>query len=242
MDNTKLLYFDAEPVDVIIAGDMVYNAPQRVYEMVDVPGRNGQLAIDHGRYENIVVKYPAFIWANTQTEFRQKIASVRAQLTSKLGYQRLEDTYNPDEYRMAIYKSGLEVEPSVYNTGAQFELVFDCKPQRYLKAGETVITVSDGDTITNPTLFTSLPLLEVEGVGSLTIGNTTVTITGSSTQTIYIDCEIMDAYTLTGGAIVSANDKINLNDAAFPNLPAGDTGVTFTGISSLKITPRYWTL
>ena len=242
MDNTKLLYFDAEPVDVIIAGNMVYNAPQRVYEMVDVPGRNGQLAIDRGRYENIEVKYPAFIWANTQAEFRQKIASVRAQLTSKLGYQRLEDTYNPDEYRMAIYKSGLEVEPATYNTGAQFELVFDCKPQRFLKSGETVLTVSNNSTITNPTLFTSLPLIEVKGVGTLNIGNTTVTITGTSSQTIYIDCEIMDAYTLTGGAIVSANDKINLNDAAFPTLPAGATGVSFTGITSLKITPRYWTL
>lgn len=136
MIETRKLYFDSEDVGVYIAGDGVYNAPERDYEMVTIPGRNGNLAIDHGRYENIEVTYPAFIWANSQEEFREKLIRIRQKLTSKLGYRRLEDTYHPDEYRMAIYKSGLEVDPAHYNRAGEFEITFDCKPQRFLKSGE----------------------------------------------------------------------------------------------------------
>lgn len=241
MLETRKLRFDSEDIGVYIAGDSVYNAPERDYEMVSIPGRNGNLAIDHGRYENITVTYPAFIWADSQAEFRQKIADIRGQLTSKLGYRRLEDTYHPDEYRMGIYRSGLEVDPVYYNRAGEFELTFDCKPQRYLTVGDEPITVASGDTLTNPTRFESLPLIEATGTGTITIGNISVTITGTSTQTIYIDCELMDAYTVSNGAIISANDRINLNESAFPSL-VGETGITYTGLSAVKITPRWWRL
>lgn len=239
MEETKRLYFDSQMVDAYLSGDNVYNAPERVIDMISIPGRNGQLAIDMGRYDNISVTYPAFLWADTQTEMRQKIGSIRAMLTSKTGYRRLEDTYHPNEYRMAIYKSGLESEPVCYNRAVMFDLTFDCKPQRFLTAGDTQVTVASGGTITNPTLFVATPLIEVSGNGSLTIGNTIITITGNANNTIFIDSEIMDAYTETGGAIIPANDKVS---GEFPILEAGDNGITFTGLTSVKITPRWWTL
>ena len=37
------------------------NAPQRSTEDIVVPGRNGTLTIDNGRYENIDVSYICFI-------------------------------------------------------------------------------------------------------------------------------------------------------------------------------------
>ena len=37
--------------DIYITGEAVYNAPARNVEMIDVPGRNGQLLIDYGTYE-----------------------------------------------------------------------------------------------------------------------------------------------------------------------------------------------
>lgn len=132
-----------------ISGDYVYNAPSRVYEMVDIAGRNGQLAIDQGRFENIEVTYPAFIFAETQTEFAQRLREIRAWLMSPVGYQRLEDTYHPDEFRLGIYKSGLEAEPIFYNKAGRFELIFDCKPQRFLFSGEETFVLGEwGETET----------------------------------------------------------------------------------------------
>ena len=47
---------------VYISGSGTFNAPARDESSVVVPGRNGELTIDNGRYNNISVEYPAFIY------------------------------------------------------------------------------------------------------------------------------------------------------------------------------------
>lgn len=160
---------------VYITGEAVYNAPERDVEMISIPGRSGSFALDRGRFENIEVTYPAGIFADNETDFAEAISEFRNYLCSRRGYCRLMDDYNPNEFRMAIYKSGLEVEPAQLKAG-EFEIVFDCKPQRFLTDGETPITVGDGEYITNPTRFESSPILEVEGYGSIGINGETITI------------------------------------------------------------------
>lgn len=163
----KALTFDntsSRDYGVYITGQAVYNAPQRDVEMITIPARNGAFALDKGRFENIEVTYPAGIFADNEEDFAQAISDFRNFLCSKRGYCRLEDEYNPDEYRMAIYKSGLEVTPAQLKAG-EFTITFDCKPQRWLVSGETEVAVESGGTLTNPTLFESSPLLEVKGYG-----------------------------------------------------------------------------
>lgn len=102
---------------VYITGEAVYNAPERDVEMITIPGRNGAYALDNGRFENIDVTYPAGIYADTEADFAAAISDFRNYLCSRSGYCRLSDEYNPDEYRLAIYKSGLEVSPSQLSVG-----------------------------------------------------------------------------------------------------------------------------
>ena len=162
---------------IYISGEGVFNAPKRDVEMISIPGRNGAFALDKGRFENIEVTYPAFNFEpDDYASFAQNLSDFRNAISSLRGYQRLTDTFHPDEYRMATYISGLEVKPIKYNTASEFNIVFDCKPQRWLTSGETAITVSSGDTVTNPTLFESSPLLEVEGYGNININGETITI------------------------------------------------------------------
>lgn len=165
----KALEFDGESskqYGVYITGEAVYNAPERQVEMIAIPGRNGAYALDKGRFENIEVSYPAGIFADNEQEFAQAISDFRNFLCSRKGYVRLTDDYNPTEYRMAIYKSGLEVSPAQLKAG-EFEITFECKPQRWLLSGETAIPVTSGDEINNPTLFDASPMLEVEGYGTI---------------------------------------------------------------------------
>lgn len=161
---------------VYITGSGVYNAPQRDVEMITIPGRNGTFTLDNGRFENIEVTYPAGLYAESQEEMAQMLSDFRNYLCSREGYVRLEDEYNPDEYRLAIYKSGLEVDPAKFQRAAEFNIVFDCKPQRFLASGEKPISVESGDTVTNPTQFGSSPLLEVEGYGEIDLGSSAVAI------------------------------------------------------------------
>lgn len=198
----KSLIFDGEnsrDYGVYITGEAVYNAPERVVEMIAIPNRNGSFALDKGYFENIEVKYPAGMFAATEADFSASIAGFRNMLCSRKGYVRLEDEYNPNEYRMAIYKSGLEVESA--QTAGEFEIIFECMPQRFLKSGENPVEVSDGDTLTNPTLFEAKPLILTEGFGTLSIDGNEIKVPNqlmgnTELQHLWRGNEVVDSYIL----------------------------------------------
>lgn len=178
-DIFKGLEFDGESskdYGVYITGEAVYNAPEREVEMIAIPGRNGAFALDKGRFENIEVTYPAGIFADNELDFANAVSDFRNFLCSRKGYVRLTDDYNPDEYRLAIYKSGLEVSPAQLKAG-QFDIIFECKPQRYLMGGEAEIDVTSGDVVLNPTLFEASPMLEVEGYGNIDLNGYGIELT-----------------------------------------------------------------
>lgn len=54
---------------------------------------------------------------------------------SRDGYFRLEDTYNPDFFRMALYKNTMDIV-NVYDQGAAASLTFEAMPQKWYKSGE----------------------------------------------------------------------------------------------------------
>ena len=128
---------------IYIGGEGTFNAPKRAVEMVTVPGRNGDIAIDQGHYENIEVTYSAFNYEEDLATFAKQLSDFRNAIVSQVGYQRLTDTFHPDEYRMAIYTEGLEIDPIKYNTASEFELKFNCKPQRWLTSGEVPVTIGE---------------------------------------------------------------------------------------------------
>lgn len=177
----KSFTFDGESsrdYGIYITGAAVFNAPERDVEMVEIPGRNGAYALDRGRFANIEITYPAGMFAGTDADFAEAISAARNWLASKKGYVRLQDEYNPGEYRLAVYKSGLDVDPATLSAG-EFDLTFECMPQRFLVSGETAQTVASGGTITNPTRFSSRPLLEVYGYGGITLNGAELSINSS---------------------------------------------------------------
>ena len=176
--NFKTFTFDntnSAQYGVYITGQGVFNAPERNVEMVEIPGRDGAYALDKGNFNNIEVTYPAGIVADTEADFATAVSNLRNFLCSKTGYCRLTDDYNSGEYRMAVYKSGLDVSHEGLRTG-EFDITFECKPQRWLTSGETKTSVANNGTITNPTLFESRPTLEFQGYGDITLGGQTVSV------------------------------------------------------------------
>ena len=243
----KALSFDntsSRNYGVYITGEAVYNAPERDVEMITIPGRNGAYALDKGRFQNIEVKYPAGIFADTEADFRQAISDFRNFLCSKKGYCRLSDDYNPNEYRMAVYKSGLEVDPAQLRAG-EFEITFECKPQRWLTSGETKVTIAQsGDTITNPTLFESSPLLEVEGYGTIGFNGHEIELLDATLgeielfeQTTYAPSAAA-TYSITpvvfNSALVNNGDSITLN-----SLRASSYWGSFLASGSVQIDSAY---
>lgn len=231
------LTFDGEnslDYGIYISGEGVYDAPRRAVEMVTIPGRNGTLAIDQGRFENIDVKYAAGAFGSTQAEYAGRMRAFRNMLASRHDYVRLEDDYHPDEFRLGLYKSGLEVKTVSMSRAGEFDIIFDCKPQRFLKSGENVYTRTASGSINNPTLFEARPLLVVTGTGNLTVNGVQIAISATPTT---IDCEAMEAYNGT----TSRNSDIVLTPNKFPILKPGNNTITLgSGITKVEITPRWW--
>ena len=124
---------------VYITGEPVYNVPERDVEVIAIPGRNGAFVKDNGRFENITVSYPAGMFGDEQTDFAEGIRELRNFLASRKGYCRLSDDYNAGEYREAVYKSGLDVSPEAMGRARQFNITFECKPQRFLTSRESAV-------------------------------------------------------------------------------------------------------
>ena len=154
----KAFYIDGESsadYGLFITGAGVYDAPAYDYEAVQIPGRSGDLLLDNGRFFNLSVTYPAFV-----PDVR-RLQAIRQWLFSKRGYCRLCDDYNPDEYRMAAYASGLSVDVFANRAGS-FDLVFNCKPQRFLfeglRAQKYVSIFTDGNHFYTSNLSFMWPL------------------------------------------------------------------------------------
>lgn len=213
----KRLYFDGQSsgnYGVYITGEAVYNAPVRDVEMIKIPGRNGEFALDNGRFENIEVTYPAGIFADNEADFAEAISDFRNFLASRTGYCRLEDDYNPTEYRMAVYKSGLDVDAKVLKAG-EFDITFDCKPQRWLNDGETAVTMASGDTLTNPTLFESSPLLETAGSGTIAFNGYEIGFEGVPYGEVVVGDK--GSYSLSSTATVTLDTTLlNSGDPIYP--------------------------
>lgn len=248
----KSLTFDnktSREYGVYITGEAVYNAPKRAVEMISIPGRNGAFALDKGRFENIEVSYPAGIFAETESDFAQAVSDFRNYLCSRKGYCRLTDEYNPSEYRMAVYKSGLEVDPAQLRAG-EFKITFECKPQRFLTSGETATAVASGGTVTNPTLFNASPLLEIEGsgaitfngyeinIGSVILGNVVLPITkNGSTYTLGINSQLNSGDVITVSGISNSSKRNYANTVRYQKCVAISTsGVPGTSLSLSAIT------
>lgn len=219
---------------VYISGSGVFNAPVRSYDEITIPNRSGLLLGMEKSLQNLELTYPAFVYTNLKTN----AANLKNHLLSRIGYQTLTDTYYPEEFRKAVYKGGLEFEPEQTLNGANFDITFSCKPQRYLVSGETVITITTNTDLTNPTGFPSQPLLRVYGSGVLTVNGTEITIDTDGAY-IDIDCELMEAYL---GSVLK-NNEISLEGNDFPVLDSGNNSIILgSGITQVQVTPRWWRL
>lgn len=184
----KAFTFDGESslnYGVYLTGEGVFNAPERAVEMLEIPGRNGSFILDQGRFQNISVTYKAGVVDYSEADFATRVSDVRNWLCSKVGYKRLEDDYNPNEHRMAAFVSGVEVEHADLQTG-EFEITFECKPQRWLASGETAVSVANNGTLNNTTLFESRPLLQIWGYGDIQVNNDIIKIISEPIGTVTV--------------------------------------------------------
>ena len=251
-----------------ISGKRTFGAPERSETTVQIPGKNGDVVLDNGRWNNRVVAYDCAIARN----FRERFDSFRQAIMSVHGYQRLEDTYHPNEFYTARLSGAIEPNVNLQLDAGTFTLTFDRKPQRFLKSGENEIEGGTTVYAYNPTLYASRPIIRVlcgstdeakflgvnipnysQGItvypypvleDVLSAEDFTEALAGG--LYVDIDCDIGEAYGVYYSDGVATT--INLNPAIslavgtdFPKLIQGENKIDTTG-SGLVVTPRWFTI
>lgn len=219
-----------------------YVIPERQYDSISIPGRNGNLLIDSNTFTNVSKQYKVSV-AALQTPFYEKMNSIVEWLHSASGYARLEDSYEPNHYRLACYRESMSIE-NIFNQAGTATISFDCKPQKYLKSGENVVEFTSEGRITNPTVFPSYPIIKVYSTnkqfGTVRIGGYSFVLSPSTSSTsIEVNSELQDVY----DGYLNKNSSITLNDGEFPALLPGDNNISFTSnINKVEVIPKWWTI
>lgn len=218
-----------------ISGSGTFDGSEWEIEETSVPGKNGNLILPNKRLKNIELSYPAFI----KDRFKENCECVRLWLLGDCKYKKLEDSYDPDCYRMAFFKGPINFDAKSLNKSGEVTLLFNCMPQRWLKSGEVPIAITvQGQALPNQ-WQPALPLIQLTGTGDaeLSVGSSTISIKDMD-GSLTIDSDTQNAYEGTK----NKNGIITVS-GGFPVLATGDTPIIWSGgITAIKITPRWWRL
>lgn len=225
---------DARSAGIQLQVPIEFSEAVPVVEAQTIPGRNGDLIWETGSYENRSGSASCFC---LQKDVEKAVSSAGRFLMGKKGYRRLETSDDPDHYWMARVENSPQIAMRL-RTLAPFSIGFDCKPQRFVKAGENAVVFTQNGSLFNQYGQIALPFITVygHGSGSITIGDCVVQIKSIS-GLLHLDSETQNAYN------DSENQNMNINAPVFPVLPSGEVQVGFSGdIERIEIVPRWWEL
>ena len=214
---------------IIIKHKEIYKAPVRDVDFVEVPGRDGEVILDNGRYRNVDVTYQVRV-----KNVKSKLLAI-ANWLSAVGYQKLIDSDDSTHYRMAARTGSVDWDYLGKGEWADLEIAFNCKPFRSLATGDTKTTLTAEGSITNPTQYTALPYFKIYGSGNFTlkVNNKSFAFTSISS---YIECDSSLQAVFTGTS--SKADRANFDD--FPTLKPGANSISWTGtVTKVEIVPHW---
>ena len=267
-----VIYFNgisSKDLGVEIESFPKYEIPEKEITKYEIPGRNGDIVIDHGNFKNVNVEYSISVMVK-DGDYSSRLHAIASWLYSPSGYARLEDSYDTECYRMARISSNTSFE-NLFNQAGKATLTFDCKPQRFLKKGEEQLEYNksiSNATLINPSFFSAKPLLKLCNIGIASSAGTISSI-GLNGYIFKVN-EIIDAvnqlpYPIVDVIIDFENKKAYYRDvtdyskrAKLPTngvnklfardvtLDKGENIIVFKKTTSsnsfMKLTPRWWTI
>ena len=83
---------------LIVEDKNIWGGPQPDFEMISVPGRDGDVVLDHGRYKNVEVSYTvSFIGTKEKAAALRQWLCVRADYGYLFMYARCELRYSANK-------------------------------------------------------------------------------------------------------------------------------------------------
>lgn len=222
---------------------MDFVIPEASLDFLEIDGRSSDIIQDKGRLKDIEKSFPVRI-------YKKRDKTIATQLRNIAGWLYLSHEYSPlifSEYNEYFYKalgySGTSGK-DLTRDWLDIDFTVKCQPYVFRLDGEDEREILSGQSITNPEIFTSLPIISFNKTTATADSN--VYINGqqfriakeAGTGIITMDCENGIAYK-TGGVNVSKYCFLNTDGYNPIILQPGKNEISYNNINQFKIKPRW---
>lgn len=241
---------NSETMNVFIQERPDIPAPKRRISFVSPQSFEGELVYDDDGYETTEMELKCFYDGRAHGDNHERISSARNIIYTLFNQGRGEWVsfvpYFDENHSYQVILTELVFENKYfYNGSIVFTVKLKCQPYKYLRNVRD-ITIGNGGTLTNPTLYTAKPTVSfsnVYGDIDITIGNTKMGFRSLNNENVVVDCENYATFTQNRRDIRNLNNRTMGKD--FYELNPGPSNVKIArpdGISfntTLTIKPNW---
>ena len=217
-----------------VLNDVLFASPTRDVNMIQVPGRDGDLVMDNGRYNSVIRSIPCRLEAPSHTNVEDLINQINNWLVSDAKFHEFE-WENDADFKYLARVEGDVISQRVLSRFGKTTVDFRLHPIKYLKSMLTPRQIATGTSIFNQFNVEAKPLIRLVGSGNITIniGGRSLTL-----ERIGSGC-IIDSETQT---ITDLQGRVTLFESmcsSFPVLKPGNNQITFDRNDiGVYVTPR----
>lgn len=213
---------------------------QRDFEFVSVPGRDGDLIRDNGRYKNVEfersISFMPFITGRTASELSKSIIDWLAHFSS---YQVYRETYNPGYFTRAVITNFDTVKrelPTLLTSTLKFQRI----PYWYSESGQQPREITAAETVSliNPEKSEAFMTIKIERINT-SVGVCWFDYKGVSYQiTVPTSAQylIYDSDAKENWLYAADGSRSFYNSLIFPALGTGESTITVTKVQNAKMT------
>lgn len=212
----------------------------RDVEIVEIPGKNGDIVIDNGRYKPVLFSPKFIMWKKSNFKsFEEQQNAFTDLMTGAYGYSEMTILGNSAFTYMArvVDEVRITLDDEV---SAEVEINLSLKPIKYITPGLDTVNLVNGTILDNIGKVPSNPMIVLTGTGNvtLTLGSKTV-VFKNITDGVVVDFEHKTVTNLDK----NSPKWETLYTWPLPSLPVGSNKISWDN-SNFKISmiPRWGVL
>ncbi len=215
---------NSQDIGIIVNKLPPISKPERSYEEINVPGRNGTLYIDNKCYKSFPYEITCTLMQDSN------IRNISQWLN---GSGKLIISTETDKSYNVIIKNQIDFEQT-YRVCNEFVVIFDVEPIAHSIKEKELIFTKETQFIIKESTYMIKPYIKVNGSGiiTLTLNNKSIVLKDIQ-EYIELDCELEEAYKNN----LNCNSKVECED--FPVLIPGINNISWTGnVSNIQMMYR----
>ena len=219
--------------------ELVFTKPERDISFVEVPGIDGDVAIDNKRLKSVGFSFPVSLTMPSDKDLFLESSNLNSWLDTDLdkyeGWGDLLLSYDPGFIYKAIHYSEYDIEHIMHTFGKSV-IKFKMKPYKYVESGQLLSEVTNGQTLKNSWNLVAKPYIKITGSGDVKLN-----IAGQSLSLHSVDSYIEVDTLYQSVTKANKNEFEKLQTFPLPVLNKGNNSIKVVSgnVTKIEIKPRW---